>query len=609
MSTVGLSKNFAGGRSRYSSISTSPNALYVAASDSTNSVKQAADYVCDGAADQVQINKAISALPTLGGVVHLASGNYLISDDILILRSSVTLVGNGDATVIKLADASNRCMIANQDKGTSANTIVAREALPGFNITGVVIRDLKLNQNATNQVAATTLSYYGSAWIGGGIGAISLYGCDDAIIENCTIINATFSGIEYQEADGGRISQNTVTNFYDDGIALNESVTNSIVIGNVIDKGSGAVFSGSCGIEVQDGCSKISVISNCVTQANDTSEDHYGILVSCHASSPVCSFVNIFGNTVTNGERLIAVDGNVTGSSLPTNISIIGNVAITTSTVADGALYLNQCSNITIASNVFSVPAGSPSACVQLVDDISGVMINSNTFTGGGGSNSIAFRTIAATTLNNIIIEGNYFDGFNYNMLQLSGDNTNIIIRGNYINAGDVSVNLVLHAGSAKTQSGCVVEGNKDVGSSAISVWVANSNGNNEELVAGWSSSDNAFWNKRTLVTGTINLETSENNKTFLIDASSGVVTVNLPAATLGLKFMFSVTDGTNDLILNPDGSEYAYLPDGTLTSVAGEYITNGTANAAFDAITVECTQVGRWITYASIGTWTEEVE
>jgi len=55
----------------------------IAASDASAQSKAQADYVCDGTADQVQIQAAIDALPANGGKVVLSEGIYNISNPIL----------------------------------------------------------------------------------------------------------------------------------------------------------------------------------------------------------------------------------------------------------------------------------------------------------------------------------------------------------------------------------------------------------------------------------------------------------------------------------------------------------------------------------------------
>lgn len=50
--------------------------LLVAAADAVDQWKKHADYICDGTADEVQIQAAIDALPAVGGRVLLSPGNY-----------------------------------------------------------------------------------------------------------------------------------------------------------------------------------------------------------------------------------------------------------------------------------------------------------------------------------------------------------------------------------------------------------------------------------------------------------------------------------------------------------------------------------------------------
>ena len=59
------------------------------------------DYLCDGTADDVEINAAIQALPSTGGEVVILDGTYNITATIAVNKDNVTLSGNGAATVLK----------------------------------------------------------------------------------------------------------------------------------------------------------------------------------------------------------------------------------------------------------------------------------------------------------------------------------------------------------------------------------------------------------------------------------------------------------------------------------------------------------------------------
>ncbi len=102
------------------------------AQDTTN-----ADYVCDGTADQTEINTAIGALPAAGGRIILSDGLFTVSATILINQSNVVIEGQGEGTVIALANS------------TTADCITYGDAT---NVrSGLVIRNLAINGNLANQ--------------------------------------------------------------------------------------------------------------------------------------------------------------------------------------------------------------------------------------------------------------------------------------------------------------------------------------------------------------------------------------------------------------------------------------------------------------------------
>lgn len=124
-----------GGHSRWLAMQTRPGSpgkpipktprftLIVAAKDSPYEERRNADYFCDGVADQEQINAALDGLPADGGQVVLLRGTFTISDSILV-HSRAYLLGQGPATVIKLANGAgsdNMGMIMNYDSSAAGN--------------------------------------------------------------------------------------------------------------------------------------------------------------------------------------------------------------------------------------------------------------------------------------------------------------------------------------------------------------------------------------------------------------------------------------------------------------------------------------------------------
>jgi hypothetical protein len=70
----------------------------VAAYNASARVKAQADYVCDNTGDQVEINAAITALPTRGGKVLLSEGNFSVTGPVKVNRDNVVLEGMGHGT-------------------------------------------------------------------------------------------------------------------------------------------------------------------------------------------------------------------------------------------------------------------------------------------------------------------------------------------------------------------------------------------------------------------------------------------------------------------------------------------------------------------------------
>lgn len=68
--------------------------IFIASTDATDSEKSIANYICDGVADEDEINMAIRTIPANGGKIQLSSGTFSLSSPILIDRR-VSLFGMG----------------------------------------------------------------------------------------------------------------------------------------------------------------------------------------------------------------------------------------------------------------------------------------------------------------------------------------------------------------------------------------------------------------------------------------------------------------------------------------------------------------------------------
>ncbi len=119
--------------------STAAAAILVASKDMPQEIKDAADYVCDGTNDQVEINSAIAAATGQGGrgKVQLTGGVFIISGSIL-MRTGVWLAGSGVLTELRASSLS---------AATGSGSEVAIIKLNDVNVHVAYVSDLWLNGN------------------------------------------------------------------------------------------------------------------------------------------------------------------------------------------------------------------------------------------------------------------------------------------------------------------------------------------------------------------------------------------------------------------------------------------------------------------------------
>lgn len=94
---------------------------------------------------------------------------------------------------------------------------------------------------------------------------------------------------------------------------------------------------------------------------------------------------------------------------------------------------------------------------------------------------------------------------------------------------------------------------------------------------------------------------TNDVGKTFSTSGAVGAVTFSLPAATVGLWYRFRVK-ATQELRIDPNGTETIALPSSGAQQAAGAYLT---ADANGEGVEIECVLAGCWEVNAYNGTWT----
>ncbi len=304
-------------------------AILVAASNSSQTDKDAADYVADGTGDQTEINNALTAAAPGGsdrktGKVYLFPGTYVANATILV-PNNTTLAGAGTGTVIELANLdTTENLIENSDISTG---------------TGIVIRNLKLDGRDDLNTAGTqngvvltgmgdNTTYRAGAQITDVLAedfrddAVLLDGSDTNLISNSSFYSS-FRGVHMVN---GSIYNNVNTSFFKSHQASSVEFDNSdynSITGSTIKDGNTAVYF-------------ISGADSGLVTGNNIEGSTYGVLMqggSNHAASgntisavtyPIFVYAasnsSVTGNSISGGSDAIQVYSGtynqVTGNSV-----------------------------------------------------------------------------------------------------------------------------------------------------------------------------------------------------------------------------------------------------------------------------------------------------
>jgi len=209
-----------GGITSYSKAAT----VVVAASNSKDTSN--ADYVCDGTDDDVEIQAAIDSLPASGGRVLLLEGTYVLGSSLNILKSNVSLEGQGNGTVIKGA-ISNSYIIVGDGSTTLYNIKISNLRIDGTDQTsghGIYFRGGSANK-ITNSVVYNCLIENCVSY------GIYLYYSDNNIVTNNYCYSQN-TGIRLDYSTNNIINGNNFKNNSVDGIGIYNNSNNNTIIGN-----------------------------------------------------------------------------------------------------------------------------------------------------------------------------------------------------------------------------------------------------------------------------------------------------------------------------------------------------------------------------------------
>jgi parallel beta-helix repeat protein len=335
------------------------DAYLVAASNSSEADKAAADYVADGTADEAEINAALlRADPASGtggarksGKVYLFAGTYTTADTISI-PNNTTLSGAGKGTLVQFA-----ALGAGISKNMITNTTT------GGTGTGITIRDLKLDGNKSgNGTGGTQTGIYID---GAGSSSTNLAG---ATVTNVLVQNFKTNGIHINAAANNVITNNTVQGSDSYNIYTNNA-NHDFITGNTI---TGATLNG-----IYLTASVREIVSNNYVGSNA----NYGIRIDTGNTNTIIG--NILSNNTGSGSTstvyLVSSDTNlITGNSIVdsagsgyaidisdagsdgnyfANNTFSGTGATTVNDVGTGTIFANQIKDSS-NGNVYIQPAG-----------------------------------------------------------------------------------------------------------------------------------------------------------------------------------------------------------------------------------------------------------
>ena len=183
------------------------------------------DYLCDGTADDVEINAAIQALPSTGGEVVILDGTYNITATIAMNKDNVTLSGNGAATVLKcMSNFSTGVVTVTADYCTVRNLQILGNISSYPSSNGIYLN------NTTNS------NVIGNICSNNDVGGVYGYNFTNSTVIGNTCYNNN-SGIYMYTSTNNTVTGNGCNN-NERSIYISKS-SNNTIIGNSCIKGDG----------------------------------------------------------------------------------------------------------------------------------------------------------------------------------------------------------------------------------------------------------------------------------------------------------------------------------------------------------------------------------
>jgi|GEM_PF-7132444 len=394
--------------------------LIVAADDSTTDSKNEADYVCDGIDDQVEVQNAINALPTVGGTILLMEGTYVFENDVDLLKDNVTLMGQGYGTVITrdYLDGGHIILI-----GSSTTRV-----------DGARVEKIRFDRGGR-----TTSGY-----------AVYVSKASNFYMTNCHFENV-WGATRLQDVDGATITENRC-----------ETMGNAFLFSGA----SNVDFSNNVGVDIGTNSQEHFVYvaagyrhdtadkdETCVNISNNTIENGTGIGVTLYnpLAGTTVTGISITGNVIKDFRTGISVtrgmfDVNVSGNVV-TECEFIGidikdediTALISDNQIAfcESGIYLGRNTGTVTEKIEVRGNTSSDNIVGMYVRNAKKPIIVNNTFRDNNAGGTAAYGIYVDNKTENALIQGNTFQGHNgtgasYHILIFHNTGTpNPVIRDN----------------------------------------------------------------------------------------------------------------------------------------------------------------------------------
>lgn len=307
------------------------------------------DYLCDGTADDVEINAALTELPSTGGEIVILDGTYNITAKIAVTKSGTTIRGSGRSTILKRMWSS----------------AVSEGVVNVYSTTGCRLENFSVD----GTIGSYTVSYnYGiffdtsddcvsrDVCVFNARNGISLYNSNKCVITACYLYEIQYNGITVNAGSYNLLTGNKVINTtvgQSAGVILYTGTYNRIEENHVerFSKGIYLSSAGAYNLISGNSCKLISDVGIFVESSMSTSVIGNVCADGCSTSNgsgikiKTSNGCLVTGNFVTNDVGMGCVGVKIETS---TNCTVTGNTL--NGNISTG-LYITGSSQITACGN------------------------------------------------------------------------------------------------------------------------------------------------------------------------------------------------------------------------------------------------------------------